>query len=196
MKQNKSEWDSLSTKEKSNLKKIFAQGGTKDLITIRDQYNNFATGGPLETAASFVPIIGTGVDIKNFIQDPSWENAFWTVAGGVSDVLSFGSARGALSTFRAAKAARKAAKLRQSARIASALRRGNTAAMSNLRSARKAGDLARKHELEMRKIFVRESTNLGIDAGLNAIQNYRSNRDKQLMPNRNKLIDSTYTNKL
>lgn len=88
---NKSKWDSLTLKEKSEIMKMAISSGVMDLNNIRNSYNSFAEGGPteeskgdilgipvpqgVETAASFVPVLGTLMDAKEFIEDPSWENA-------------------------------------------------------------------------------------------------------------------------
>ena len=88
---NKSKWDSLTLKEKSEIMKMAISSGVMDLDNIKSSYNSFAEGGPteepkgdilgipvpqgVETAASFVPILGTLMDAKELIEDPSWENA-------------------------------------------------------------------------------------------------------------------------
>jgi hypothetical protein len=117
---NKSKWDSLTLKEKSDIMKMAISSGVMDLNNIRNSYNSFAEGGPteetnyqgdilgipvpqgVETAASFVPILGTLMDAKEFIEDPSWENAGYL---GLSLVAEIPFLKG-LKAAKAAKAAK------------------------------------------------------------------------------------------
>lgn len=45
---NKSKWDSLTLKEKSEIMKLAISSGVMDLDNIKSNYNSFATGGPTE----------------------------------------------------------------------------------------------------------------------------------------------------
>lgn len=99
---NKSKWDSLTLKEKSDIMKMAISSGVMDLDNIKNSYNSFAEGGPtkelkgdilgipvpqgVETAASFVPVLGTLMDAKEFIEDPSWENAGYLGLSIVSEI--------------------------------------------------------------------------------------------------------------
>lgn len=51
---NKSKWDSLSLKEKSEIMKMAISSGVMDLNNIRASYNSYAEGGPTETLKSIV----------------------------------------------------------------------------------------------------------------------------------------------
>ena len=45
---NKSKWDSLTLKEKSEIMKMAISSGVRDLNNIRKSYNSFAEGGQTE----------------------------------------------------------------------------------------------------------------------------------------------------
>lgn len=71
-----------------------------------EDYNKFGDGSWKETAllgASFVPFVGTGVDIYNLIKDPSWENAGWAALSLGSDVLGLTALRGLAKSAKLAK---------------------------------------------------------------------------------------------
>lgn len=128
------------------------------------------------TGLSFLPIVGTVMDGAEFVKDPSWENFGWFASGLASDVFTGGAGRAALKAAKLARVANKTAKARKSARIESALRRGNTSGYkSNMRSARKADELAKSYEKEMLKNTGKAVAYQGTDAGLNTLQ--QSNKD-------------------
>ena len=75
--------------------RTFQDGG--EIQNAYDKFYNSKVG----TALQWVPFVGTALDIGNAINNPSWENAGWAMAGLVSDLYG-----GRIAT-KAAKAAAK-----------------------------------------------------------------------------------------
>lgn len=81
-----------------------------------EKSNSFETGGWKDTAllgASFVPYVGTGIDIYNLIKDPSWENAGWAALSLGSDVLGLTALKGLAKSAKLAKGVKAAKALEQ-----------------------------------------------------------------------------------
>ena len=89
---NKSKWDSLSLKEKSEVIKIHITEGINDLESIKNSYNSYATGGPIETLKSIVEdAVVWGADKildSNFIPEKTKQRILeftMRISGGNSD---------------------------------------------------------------------------------------------------------------
>lgn len=93
-------WNELSMAEKVPYIKMGIDSGITDLNIVSERYNKFAEGGDtqeddnstgaLDTAkeigVSMIPIYGTYLEGKKFIEDPSLENAAWLGLSLVSEV--------------------------------------------------------------------------------------------------------------
>lgn len=60
-----------------------------------------------KTIGGYLPFIGTALDVKEFLDNPSWEQAGWTALGLASDIALGGSIRGIIRTVRNARKAQK-----------------------------------------------------------------------------------------
>jgi len=99
-------WSALSMQQRADLIKLYIDNGITSLDSIKKDYNSFGDGSWKDTAllgASFIPFVGTGVDIYNLIKDPSWENAGWAALSLGSDVLGLTALKGLAKSAKLAK---------------------------------------------------------------------------------------------
>ena len=60
-------------------------------------------GGGLKEGLSYVPFVGTGMDVNDFYHDPNVENALWVVLGLASDVFGLKGLRSLRQAGKAVK---------------------------------------------------------------------------------------------
>lgn len=94
----KMSWNDLSMADRAAYIKLGLDNGITDLKVIRDTYNKYAEGGSIdnsepsdtfdwaELGTSMIPIYGTYKEVKNFIDNPSLENAGWTALSLASEI--------------------------------------------------------------------------------------------------------------
>lgn len=108
-------WNDLSMADRAAYIKLGLDSGITDLGVIRGTYNQYAEGGSTNTnnnpnflselGTSLIPIYGTYKEAKNFINEPSWENAGWTALSLVSEIPMLKGLK-ALKGIKLAKAAK------------------------------------------------------------------------------------------
>ena len=147
-------WNGLEyVPSKSQLKnKDFNYNKTKKYLTntpeyIDSKYNKFDEGGitttdAAKTVASFIPFVGTGLDIYDFAKDPSIENGLWALASLGTDLYSVGQGSKAVRAAKLARQAQKAHDIAKMKHLDSVVRRGNKNYTNNLRQFRKQRDLS------------------------------------------------------
>lgn len=123
-----------------NLNIKFAEGGTKERW--------ISTGNDTaDTVLSFLPIVGTAMDIEEAIRNPSIENIAWAAGSIAMDLLGGSLIKGAM---KSAKAASKATKLVEKANKAEkAYSKAYTNAKVN--GGKKLNKTAHKKYVEMKK---------------------------------------------
>lgn len=91
-------WNELSMAERVPYLKLGIDSGIYDTSIIADRYNKFEEGGELNTTlgltsdqwkeigTSLIPIYGSYKEVKNFIDNPSWENAGYAGLSLLSEI--------------------------------------------------------------------------------------------------------------
>lgn len=110
-------------------------------------HNKFDEGGITATdvakvGASFIPFVGTGLDIYDFVKEPSVENGLWALASLGADIYSAGQGSKAVRAAKLARQAQRAHLAARSRHLASAARPNNTNRLNNISQAAKQGRLA------------------------------------------------------
>lgn len=181
--------------------KDFNYNKTKRYLTNTPEYidpkYNLALGGPLynkfeeggitttdvaKTVASFIPYVGTGLDIQEFVKDPSVENGLWALASLGVDIYSAGQGSKAIRAAKLARKAQKAHDISKMKHLDSVVRRGNTNYRNNLNQFRKQRLLAEQ---------ARQLANSHIKNGIKAelIQGLTFNTAQQAYDNQEVVLD-------
>ena len=129
------------------------KGGKDDQeVTVTDPGQD-NTQEYIEAGLGFLPYIGTAIDIKNAVKNPTLENIGWAVAGGVADIAGLG---GAIRGLRTASRAKKLFKLAMAANRYDEGRRIAKIASKNTNMARKA--LAKNVAYDVATNFIQNRT--------------------------------------
>lgn len=118
------EWSKLSMPERAEYIRMGVQNGITSLNDIRSTYNKFAERGTtdddsedrlistgnewLDLGASFIPFVGSSMDIEEAIRNPTFSNIGWATISTASDFLGASLIKGALKSAKAANKARDA----------------------------------------------------------------------------------------
>lgn len=135
--------------------------------------NQKAFGGNLDllkTEASYLPFVGTTMDIYDFIEEPSLENVGWASASLLSDIFTRSAAKAAI---KSAKLARNAAKTRRVFRdknIKSALNYSNTNWKTNMQNTRRHSELEKQYIRNMQTNIGKGIGYYGSNVFLNTLQ--------------------------
>lgn len=143
-------------------------------------------------AVGLIPIVGTGNEVRQLIQNPSWEQAGWTglsLLGDLATIFTFGAGEGAKAAITTAKTTRslsKAAKAyksgKQASKAARASRRAEKAYKADVVTRRGGPSVSRNTNLRRQRAndrllngptyFQRESKTLNNQETFNSFFNY------------------------
>lgn len=126
----------------------------------------------LKTGASYLPFVGTAMDIYDFIEEPSLENAGWASASLLSDIFTGGAAKAAIKSAKLARNAAKARRVFRDKNIKSVLNYGNTNWKTNMQNARRHSGLEKQYIRDMQTNIGKGIGYYSSDAFLNTLQQF------------------------
>ena len=126
----------------------------------------------LKTGASYLPFVGTAMDIYDFIEEPSLENAGWASASLLSDIFTGGAAKAAIKSAKLARNAAKARRVFRDKNIKSVLNYGNTNWKTNMQNARRHSELEKQYIRDMQTNIGKGIGYYSSDAFLNTLQQF------------------------